>query len=147
MFHTFSGIFRSLEQGTICCNVHISHIFHRFQVTCNKGTIQFNHTYILCELYMWTMHIRLFSVPMQWHKMYRKCPEHPSSRLLTTAAERNKLPTGLLFLFFFALFTPDMNAFVTDFIVCNVATHVQRFSSGILIIFIEKLCQMWRNLD
>ena len=32
-----------------------------------------------------------------------------------------------------------MNVFVTDFIVGNVATHVQGFSSGNLIIFFEKL--------
>ena len=33
-----------------------------------------------------------------------------------------------------------MNVFVTDFIVDNVVTHIQGFSSGILIIFFEKLC-------
>ena len=33
-----------------------------------------------------------------------------------------------------------MNAFVTDFIVCNVATPVQRFSSTFLIIFFDKVC-------
>ena len=33
-----------------------------------------------------------------------------------------------------------MNVFVTDLIVHNVATHVQGFLSGILIIFFEKLC-------
>ena len=103
-FHRFSGILRSLEQGTFSCNMHISHIFHRFQVTCNKCTIQFNHTYILCS-YMWTMHVRLLSVPLHWHKMYRKCPEHPRSRLLTTATERNKFPTGCYF-FSPLLFSP-----------------------------------------
>ena len=35
-----------------------------------------------------------------------------------------------------------MNVFVTDFIVYNVATHMQGFSSGILIIFCEKLGEM-----
>ena len=33
-----------------------------------------------------------------------------------------------------------MNVFVADFIVDNVVTHVQGFSSGILIILFEKLC-------
>ena len=45
--------------------------------------------------------------------------------------------------YFFAclVFSPhDMKVFVTDFIVGNVATHVQGFSSDILMIFFEKLC-------
>ena len=33
-----------------------------------------------------------------------------------------------------------MNVFVTDFILGNVAIHVQGFSSGILMIFFEKQC-------
>ena len=33
-----------------------------------------------------------------------------------------------------------MNAFVADFIVDNIVTHMQGFSSGILMIFFEKLC-------
>ena len=33
-----------------------------------------------------------------------------------------------------------MNAFDTDFIVDNIVTHVQGFSSGILMIFFGKLC-------
>ena len=33
-----------------------------------------------------------------------------------------------------------MNVFVTDLTVGCVVTHVQRFSSGILMIFFEKLC-------
>ena len=43
-----------------------------------------------------------------------------------------------------------MNVFVTDFIVDSVATHVQGFSSGILMIFFEKLsvkCEgIWINM-
>ena len=43
-----------------------------------------------------------------------------------------------------------MNVFVTDFIVDNVATHMQGFSSGILMIFFEKLsvkCEgIWINV-
>ena len=88
------------------------------------------------------MHLTLCAVGLQWHKMNRKCPEHPSSSLLTTVAERNKLPTGC-FLFSFLVFSGhDMNVFVTDFIVDNVVTHVQRFSSEILMIFFEKLGEM-----
>ena len=41
----------------------------------------------------------------------------------------------------------DMNVFVTDVTVDNVVTHMQGFSSGILIILCWKLCEMWRNLD
>ena len=33
-----------------------------------------------------------------------------------------------------------MNVFLTDFIVENIVTHVLGFSSGILIIYFEKLC-------
>ena len=33
-----------------------------------------------------------------------------------------------------------MNVFVTDLTANNVVTHVQGFSSGILLIFFEKLC-------
>ena len=84
-------------------------------------------------------HIKLCAVGLQWHKMYRKCPEHPSSSLLTTAAERNKLSTGCYF-FSDLVFSPlDMNVFVTDLTVEYVVTHVQGFSSGIMIIFFEKL--------
>ena len=43
-----------------------------------------------------------------------------------------------------------MNVFVTDLIVDNVVTHMQGFSSGILIIFFEKLsvkCEgIWINV-
>ena len=93
---------------------------------------------------------RLCAVGLQWHKMHRKCPEHLSSSLLTTAAERNKLPTGCYF-FACLVFSPhDMNVFVTDLTVGNVVTHVQGFSSGILIIFFEKLCVpcagIWINM-
>ena len=71
------------------------------------------------------------------HKTYSKCPKHPSSCLITTAAERNKVSTGCYF-FACLVFSPhDMNAFVRDLIVDNV-THMHRF--GILIIFFEKLC-------
>ena len=71
--------------------------------------------------------------------MNRKYPEYPSSRLLTTAVEE-KQTSHRLPLFSFLVFSPhDMNVFVTDFIVENLATHVQGFSSGILMIILEKL--------
>ena len=91
---------------------------------------------------MLTVHITLCAVELQWHKMYRKCPQHPSSSFLTTAAERNKLPTGS-FLFACLVFSPhDMNVFVTDLTADNVVTHMQGFSSGILMILFEKLCEI-----
>ena len=52
------------------------------------------------------MHVRLCAVGLQWHKMNRKCPEHPSSSLLTTAVEEKQTSHRLLFLFFFGLFRP-----------------------------------------
>ena len=55
---------------------------------------------------------------------------------------RNKLPTGCYF-FSFLVFSPhDMNVFVTDLTVEYVVIHMQGFSSGILMIFFEKLCQI-----
>ena len=84
---------------------------------------------------MWIMHITICAVRLQWHKMNWKWPEHPSSCFLTTAAERNKLPTGCYF-FACLVFSPhDMNVFVTNFTVEYAMTHVQGFSSGILIFF------------
>ena len=78
------------------------------------------------------MHFTLCAVKLQWHKMYRKCPLHPSSSLLTTAAEEKQ--TGCYF-FSFLVFSPhDMNVFVTDLTVEYVVTHVQGFSNGILMI-------------
>ena len=88
------------------------------------------------------MHVTLCAVGLQWHNMNRKCPEHPSSSLLTTAAEEKQTSHRLLFLFFLVFSGHDMNVFVTDFIVDNVVTHVQGFASGILIIFFEKLYEM-----
>ena len=74
------------------------------------------------------------------HKMNRKYPEYRSSSLLTTAVERNKLLTGCYF-FACVVFSPQgMNAFVTDLIADNIVTRMEGFSSGILIIFFEKLC-------
>ena len=77
------------------------------------------------------MHGTLCTVGLQWHKMNRKYPDHPSSSLLTTAVEE-KQTSHRLPLFPFLVFSGhDMNVFVTDFIVDNVATHMQGFSSGI----------------
>ena len=74
--------------------------------------------------------------------MNRKSPEHPSSSLLTTAVEEKQTSHRLLFIFFLVFSPHDMNVFVTDLTVEYVVTHVQEFSSGILIIFFEKLCQI-----
>ena len=85
--------------------------------------------------------VALCAVALQYLKIYRKCPHHPSSSCFpTTAAERNRVSTGCYF-FACLVFSPhDMNVFLTDFIVENIVTHVQGFSSGILIIYFEKLC-------
>ena len=91
------------------------------------------HT-VLCSC-TWIVHVTLCAVGLQLHKMCRKCPDHPSSCLLTTAAERNKIYTGCYF-FPCLVFSPhDVNVFVTDFTVDHVVTHVQGFSSGILTFF------------
>ena len=83
------------------------------------------------------MHITICAVGLQWYKINRKWPEHPSSCFLTTPAERNKLPTGSYF-FACLVFSPhDMNVFVTNFTVEYAMTHVQEFSSGILIFFLR----------
>ena len=61
-----------------------------------------------------------------------------SQQLLT----RNKLPIGC-YLFACLVFSPhDMNVFVTDLTANNVVTHMQGFSSGILMILFEKLCEI-----
>ena len=86
-----------------------------------------------------TMHVTLCVVAMP-QNIYREYPDHPISCLLTTATERNKLSTGCYF-FACVVFSPlNMNVFVRGFIVGNVATHMQGFSSDILMIFFEKLC-------
>ena len=85
------------------------------------------------------MPITICAFGLQWQKMYRKWPQHPSSSLLTTAAERSKVSTGCYF-FACLVFSPhDMNVFVTDLTAENVVTHMQGFSSGILMILFEKL--------
>ena len=94
---------------------------------------------VLCSC-TWTVHVTVCAVGLQWHKMCRKCPDHPSSSLLTTAGERIKLFTGCYFFACLVFSAHDMNVFVTDFIVDHVATHVQGFSSGILIILFVRNC-------
>ena len=74
--------------------------------------------------------------------MYRKCPEHPSSSFLTTDSGRTEVLTGCYFFACLVFFPHDMNVLVTDFTVDNVVSHVQGFSSGILIIFFEKVFEM-----
>ena len=86
---------------------------------------------VLCSC-TWTVHITVCAVGLQWHKMCRKCPQHPRSSLPTTAAERIKLFTGCYFFACLFFSHHDMNVFVTDFTVDHVLTHVQGFSSGIL---------------
>ena len=88
------------------------------------------------------MHVTLCAVGLQWHKMSRKYPEHPSSSLLTTAIEEKQTSHRLLFVFLLVFSGHDMSVFVTNLTIENVVTHVQGFSSGILIIFFEKLCEM-----
>ena len=55
---------------------------------------------------------------------------------------RNKLPTGSYFFACFVFSPHDMNVFVTDLTTDNVVTHMQGFSSGILMILFEKLCEI-----
>ena len=70
----------------------------------------------------------------------KEMPLHPSSTLLRTAAEGHRVSTAC-YLFSFLVFSlHDMNVFLTNFTVDNVVSHMQGFSSGILIIFFEKLC-------
>ena len=88
------------------------------------------------------MHVTLCDVGLQWHKMNRKYPEHHSSSLLTTAVEEKQISHRLLFIFFLVFSPHDVNVFVTDLTVEYVVTHMQGFSSGILIIFFEKLGEM-----
>ena len=71
------------------------------------------------------MHISLCTGGLQWHKMNRKCAEHPSSCLLTTAAEEKQTSHRLLFLFFLVFSGHDINEFVTDLIVDNVVRYEQ----------------------
>ena len=88
------------------------------------------------------MHVTLCAVGLQWHKMKRKSPQHPSSSLLTTAVEEKQTSHRLLFIFFLVFSAHDMNVFVTDLTADNVVTHMQGFSSGILIILFERLCEI-----
>ena len=60
---------------------------------------------VFCS-YTWITHITLCAVGLQWHKMNRKYPDHPSSSLLTTAVEEKQTSIRLVFLFSFALFAP-----------------------------------------
>ena len=60
---------------------------------------------VFCS-YMWIVYVTLCAVGLQWHKMNRKYPDHPSSSLLTTAVEEKQNSHRLLFVFFFGLFMP-----------------------------------------
>ena len=83
----------------------------------------------------WTVHVTVCAVGLQWHKMCRKCPDHPSSSLFTTATQTIKLFTGCYFFVSLVFSAHDMNVFVTDFTVDHVVTHVQGFSHGIFNFF------------
>ena len=101
---------------------------------------------VLCS-YIWTVHITLFAVGLQWHKMYRKWPQHPSSSLLTRAAEEKQTSHRLLFLFFFGFFTSCYECICDRFdcrICCDSCAGIFKW---ILMILFEKLCQIWTNLD
>ena len=66
----------------------------------------------------------------------------PAVACLQQLLRRNKLPTGCHF-FACLVFSPhDMNVFVTDLTANNAMTHMQGFSSGILMILFEKLCEI-----
>ena len=60
---------------------------------------------VLCSC-MWITYVKLYTVGLQWHKMNRKCPDQPSSSLLTTAIVEKQNSHRLLFVFFFDLFMP-----------------------------------------
>ena len=60
----------------------------------------------------------------------------PAAACSQQLLRRNKLPTGCYFFACLVVSPHDMNVFVTDLTVDNVVTHVQGFSSGILIIFL-----------
>ena len=115
----------TLISETICFRWNVT--FHTFLSSCT-----------------WTVHVCCWIAMAQ---NVRECPDHPSSCLFTTAGERIKLFTGCYFFACLVFLPHDMNVFVTDFTVDHVVTHVQGFSSGILIIFVEKLCEMCRDLD
>ena len=100
---------------------------------------------VLCSCTL-ILHVTLSSGGLHGHKMYRKWPEHLSSTLLTTAVEEKQTSHRLLFLFFLVFSGHDMNVFVTDLPVGNVVTHVQGFSSEILIIFFVRNCVKWQEI-
>ena len=126
-FHTFFTDFR--WHATSVPYSFIIHNSLKLHVNCTHWTV-------FCSIAM-AQNVQEVSWASQQQVAHNSCWEQQTSH-------------RLLFLFFFALFTPDMNSFVIDFIVCNVATHMQRFSSGILMIFFEKLCVkcegIWINM-
>ena len=96
---------------------------------------------VLCS-YTWTVHITLFAVGLQWCKMLRKCPQHPSSCSLTTAAEEKQTSHRLLFLFFFGFFTSWYESICNRFdcrICCDSFAGIFKW---ILMILFEKLSNM-----
>ena len=70
----------------------------------------------------------------------------PAAACSQQLLRRNKLPTGCYFFACLVFSSHDMNVFVTDLTADNVVTHMQGFSSGILMILFEKLCDIWTIL-
>ena len=67
--------------------------------------------------------------------MCRKCPDHPSTCLLTTDSGRSKVLTGCYF-FACLVFSPhDMNVFVIDLTANNVVTHVQGSKATVWLLY------------
>ena len=74
----------------------------------------------------------------------------PAAACSQQLLRRNKLPTGCFFFSFLVFLPHDMNVFVTDLTVDNVATHMQGFSSGIMMTFFFRNCvkceEIWSNV-
>ena len=64
----------------------------------------------------------------------------PGSSFLTMDFGRNRVLTGCYFFACLVFSAHYVNVFVTDLTVDHVVTHVQGFSSGILMILCKKLC-------
>ena len=87
----------------------------------------------------WTVYVTVSHLTLQWHKMNRKCPEYPSSCLLTTDSGKNKVLTGCYF-FACLVFSPPLYECICHRFDCRKSCHSY---AGIfkwdLISLIEKL--------
>ena len=81
----------------------------------------------------------------KWTGNTLNIPAAPCSQQLL---RRNKLHTGYYFFSFLVFLPHEMNVFVTDIFIDKVVTHMQGFSSGILIILLEtvRYGEMWSNV-